>query len=44
MATRAIDEALDILDEIWSGEATFLQLTKHTNKLLKEAVKNRKAH
>jgi predicted nucleic acid-binding Zn-ribbon protein len=41
---RAIEEALTILEEIWAGEASFLQLTKHVNGMLKNAVKIRKVH
>lgn len=44
MANRAVDEALVILEEIWSGESTFAQLNRHVNGLLKTAVKIRKAH
>jgi PBP1b-binding outer membrane lipoprotein LpoB len=42
--SRAIDEALAILEEIWSGESSFLQLSKHMNGLVKSAVKIRKVH
>jgi len=42
--SRAIEEALAILEEIWSGESSFLQLSKHMNGLLKSAVKIRKVH
>jgi len=42
--TKAIDEALVILEEIWAGETSFVQLAKHANGMLKTAVKIRKAH
>jgi len=42
--SKALDDALVILEEIWSGESSFADLTRHTNKLLKSAVKIRKAH
>lgn len=42
--TRAVDEALVILEEIWSGESSFAQLSKHMNSLLKSSVKVRKVH
>jgi len=42
--SAAVDEALVILEQIWAGEATFIQLTKHTNNMLKNSVKIRKAH
>ena len=44
MVTRACDEAVIILEEIWAGEGSFIQLGKHFNKMLKSAVKLRKAH
>lgn len=44
MTSKAVDEALLILEEIWSGENNFLQLNKHINGMLKSAVKIRKAH
>lgn len=44
MMTKALDEALVILQEIWAGETSFLQLAKHTNEMLKTSVKIRKAH
>jgi len=43
-SSRAVDEALLIIEEIWSGEASFLQLAKHMNGMLKDAVKIRKVH
>lgn len=43
-SSRAVDEALLILEEIWSGEASFVQLNKHMNGMLKSAVKIRKVH
>jgi len=42
--SRAVDEALMILEEIWAGDSTFAQLTRHVNGMLKTAVKIRKAH
>jgi len=30
----AIGEALDFLDALFSGDASFLQVTRHTNKML----------
>jgi hypothetical protein len=42
--SRAVEEALQILEEIWSGETSFVQLAKHMNGLLKSAVKIRKVH
>lgn len=42
--SRAVDEALVILEEIWGGEAGFVQLSKHVNGMLKNSVKIRKAH
>lgn len=44
MTSRAVDEALVILDEIWSGEASFTQLNTHINGILKSTIKIRKAH
>jgi len=43
-SSRAVDEALLILEEIWSGESSFIQLNKHMNGMLKNAVKIRKVH
>jgi hypothetical protein len=42
--SRAVDEALSILDEIWNGSSSFIQIAKHANKMLKDSVKIRKAH
>jgi flagellar biosynthesis component FlhA len=42
--SRAVEEALQILEEIWSGDSSFIQLAKHMNGLLKSAVKIRKVH
>lgn len=44
VSSRAVDEALVILEEIWAGEASFVQLTRHVNGMFKNAVKIRKAH
>lgn len=44
VSSRAVDEALVILEEIWAGEASFVQLAKHVNGMFKNAVKLRKAH
>ena len=44
ITSRAVDEALLIIEEIWSGEASFAQLAKHMNGMLKDAVKIRKVH
>jgi len=44
MMAKALDEALVILQEIWAGETSFLQLAKHTNEMLKTSIKIRKAH
>lgn len=43
-SSRAVDEALLILEEIWSGEASFAQLSRHMNGMLKSATKIRKVH
>jgi len=43
-ASRAVDEALLIIEEIWSGEASFAQLSRHMNGMLKSAAKIRKVH
>lgn len=39
-----MDEALNILDEIWNGSASFIQIAKHANKMLKDSVKIRRAN
>lgn len=44
MLTQAIEDALVILQEIWDGQATFLQIARHTNNMLLDSVKLRKAH
>jgi hypothetical protein len=44
MTNRAVDDALVILEELWNGEASFLQLNRHVNGILKTSVKVRKAH
>jgi len=44
LGSRAVDEALVILEEIWAGEASFVQLTRHVNGMFKTACKIRKAH
>jgi hypothetical protein len=38
MSTRAVDEAIAILEELWAGEGSFVQLGKHFNKMLKQSV------
>jgi len=35
LTTRAVDEALVILEEIWSGENSFVALNSHINGMLK---------
>jgi len=44
LTTKAVEEALEILEEIWGGNASFTQLTRHVNGMLKSAVKIRKSH
>lgn len=44
MASNAVDGALVILEEIWAGESSFIQLSKHMNGLLKTAIQVKKAH
>lgn len=40
--SAAADEALEILEQIWSGESTFLELAKHANKMLMNAIQIKK--
>lgn len=42
--TRAIEEAVVILEEIWAGEATFAQMSQHMNGILKNVVKLKKVY
>jgi hypothetical protein len=44
MVTEAVDEALVILEEIWAGESSFMQLSTHVNGMLKSAIKVKKTH
>ncbi|KAL4468885.1 hypothetical protein ABPG72_009155 [Tetrahymena utriculariae] len=40
----AADEAIEILSEIWSGEASFVQLANHANRMLVHAIQIKKVH
>lgn len=44
LTSQAVDEALVIIEEIWAGESSFVELAKHSNAMLKAAVKVRMAH
>jgi hypothetical protein len=38
MIHPAIEEAIEYLDMLFAGEGSFLQMSRHTNKLLVNAV------
>lgn len=40
----AIDEALDFVEKIFTGDASFLQLAKHSNKMMIESAKVNAMH
>jgi len=40
----AVDEALDFVEKIFTGDASFLQIAKHSNKMLMEASKINAMH
>ncbi|EGR29383.1 hypothetical protein IMG5_156800, partial [Ichthyophthirius multifiliis] len=42
--SAAVDEAISILQEIWSGQSEFIQLSRHVNKMLKHAISMRKVN